>query len=98
SKPHPHTRHFRLRSPFLGILSRLPRPRYVRRPRAMDNRSMEAAAAGELSLDLLATELVEHARTSASRALSNRTAAYILAAGFLAGAIATAAFAPSVRG
>ncbi|MFL5911285.1 MAG: HD-GYP domain-containing protein [Gaiellaceae bacterium] len=58
---------------------------------------MEAVAAGELSLDLLTTELVEHARTSASRALSNRTAAYILAAGFLAGAIATVVFAPSLR-
>jgi len=59
---------------------------------------MEAVAAGDLSLDLLTTELVEHARTSASRALANRTLAYLLAGSFLASAVATAALAPAVRG
>ena len=58
---------------------------------------MEAVAAGDLSLDLLTTELVEHARTSATRALSNRTAAYLLAGAFLGAAVAIAALAPAVR-
>jgi len=63
----------------------------------MDNLTVEAAAAGDLSLDLLATELVEHARTSATRSLSNRALAYLLAGAFLAAAVGTAAFAPHVR-
>jgi len=58
---------------------------------------VEAAAAGDISIDLLATELVEHARTSAAHSLANRTLAYLLAGGFLAGAIALAAFAPPLR-
>jgi HD-GYP domain-containing protein (c-di-GMP phosphodiesterase class II) len=58
---------------------------------------MEAVAAGDLSLDLRTTELVEHARTSATRALGQRTLAYLLAGGFLAAAIATAALTPSLR-
>ncbi len=64
----------------------------------MDNLRVEAVAAGDISIDLLSTELVEHARTSASRALANRTLAYLLAGTFLAAAVATAAFAPAVRG
>ena len=64
----------------------------------MDNLGMEAVAAGDISIDLLSTELVEHARTSASRALANRTLAYLLAGSFLAAATATATLAPAVRG
>jgi HD-GYP domain-containing protein (c-di-GMP phosphodiesterase class II) len=58
---------------------------------------VEAVAAGDISIDLLATELVEHARTSAAHSLANRTLAHLLAGGFLAGAIALAAFAPPLR-
>jgi HD-GYP domain-containing protein (c-di-GMP phosphodiesterase class II) len=86
-----------MRSPFLGILRRIPRPRYSRTPRPRENLHVEAVAAGDISIDLLTTELVEHARTSAGRSLANRTLAYLLAGGFLAGAIALAALAPSVR-
>jgi HD-GYP domain-containing protein (c-di-GMP phosphodiesterase class II) len=63
----------------------------------MDNLSVEAVAAGDISLDLLTTELVEHARTQSSRALGNRIAAYLLAGGFLGAAIATATLAPGLR-
>jgi HD-GYP domain-containing protein (c-di-GMP phosphodiesterase class II) len=64
----------------------------------MDNLSVEAVAAGDISIDLLSTELVEHARTSSSRALGHRTLAYLLAGTFLAAATATATLAPAVRG
>ena len=60
--------------------------------------SVEAVAAGEISLDLLATDLVEHARESSTRALGNRATAYGLAGGFLAAAAATALFAPRLHG
>jgi HD-GYP domain-containing protein (c-di-GMP phosphodiesterase class II) len=64
----------------------------------MDNLTVEAAAVGDLSLDLLSTELVERARSHSSRTLANRrTLAYLLAAAFLAAAVSTAAFAPHVR-
>jgi HD-GYP domain-containing protein (c-di-GMP phosphodiesterase class II) len=63
----------------------------------VDNLTVDAAAAGDLSLDLLKTELVERARTSSSRALGNPVA-YLLAGGFLTAAIATAVFAPALRG
>ena len=63
----------------------------------MDNLSVEAVAAGDISLDLLTTELVEHARTQSSRALGNRIAAYLLAGGFLGAAIATATLAPAAE-
>jgi HD-GYP domain-containing protein (c-di-GMP phosphodiesterase class II) len=60
--------------------------------------SVDAAAVGQTSLDLSSTDLIEHARTSAGRALSiGRTTAYLLAGCFLAGAIATAALAPALR-
>jgi HD-GYP domain-containing protein (c-di-GMP phosphodiesterase class II) len=59
---------------------------------------MEAVAAGDISMHLLSTELVEHARTQSSRALGHRTAAYLLAGGFLGAAIATATLAPGLRG
>ena len=59
--------------------------------------SVEAVAAGEISLDLLATDLVEHARESSTRALGNRATAYTLAAGFLVAAVATAVLAPALR-
>jgi HD-GYP domain-containing protein (c-di-GMP phosphodiesterase class II) len=58
---------------------------------------VEAAAAGDASIDLLATELVAHARTASSRALGHRALAYLLAGGFLTVAIATAALAPALR-
>jgi HD-GYP domain-containing protein (c-di-GMP phosphodiesterase class II) len=63
----------------------------------MDNLTVEAAAAGNLSLDLLSTELVEHARAQSSRALSHRTVAHLLAAAFLGAAIATAVLAPALH-
>jgi HD-GYP domain-containing protein (c-di-GMP phosphodiesterase class II) len=63
----------------------------------MDNLTVEAAAAGNLSLDLRATELVEHARSSATGALRYRVPAYLLAGSFLAVAAATAALAPPLR-
>lgn len=63
----------------------------------MDNSVMGAVAAGDISIDLLATERVEKARDSAARALGHRTLAYLLAGGFLAAATATAVFAPHVR-
>ncbi|HEY4412887.1 MAG TPA: hypothetical protein VGN06_07805, partial [Gaiellaceae bacterium] len=59
---------------------------------------MEAVAAGDISIDLLSTELVEHARTSAGRSLGHRTLAHLIAGGFLAAAIALAVVAPAVRG
>jgi len=64
----------------------------------MDNLTVEAAAAGALSHDLFATELVERARSQSGRALGHRALAYLLAGGFLAGAIATAVLAPPLRG
>ena len=66
----------------------------------MDNLTVEAAAAGDLTLDLLATELVERARTQSHSALGDRyrAVAYLLAGGFLTGAIATAILAPPLRG
>jgi HD-GYP domain-containing protein (c-di-GMP phosphodiesterase class II) len=64
----------------------------------MDNLRVEAAAAGDLNLDLLANELVERARSQSSRALSHRALAYLLAGGFLTAAIATAVLAPPLRG
>ncbi len=64
----------------------------------MDNFTVDAVAAGDISLDLLATELVEHARTKATRSLEHRAVAYLLAGGFLAAALAIAAFAPALRG
>jgi HD-GYP domain-containing protein (c-di-GMP phosphodiesterase class II) len=63
----------------------------------MDNVRVEAVAAGDISIDLLATELVEHARSSATRSLSNRALAYFLAGGFLAAAAGLAVLAPDVR-
>jgi HD-GYP domain-containing protein (c-di-GMP phosphodiesterase class II) len=64
----------------------------------MDNLRVEAVAAGDISIDLLSTELVEHARSASTHSLANRTAAYLLAGGFLAGAIAAATLAPALRG
>ena len=64
----------------------------------MDNFRVDAVAAGDISIDLLATELVEHARSASTHSLGNRFAAYLLASGFLAGAVATAALAPALRG
>jgi HD-GYP domain-containing protein (c-di-GMP phosphodiesterase class II) len=64
----------------------------------MDNFRVDAVAAGDISIDLLATELVDHARSSSSRSLGNRFAAYTLASGFLGGAIALAVLAPPLRG
>lgn len=58
----------------------------------------EAVAAGSISLDLPGTDLVAHARGSASNALSNRATAYALAGTFLVASAATAAFAPALRG
>ncbi|MGH2998999.1 MAG: hypothetical protein ACRDNM_06845, partial [Gaiellaceae bacterium] len=66
----------------------------------MDNLTVEAAAAGDLSLDLLTTELVERARTQSSTGLGRRyrALAYFLAGCFLTAAIATAVLAPPLRG
>jgi HD-GYP domain-containing protein (c-di-GMP phosphodiesterase class II) len=63
----------------------------------MDNLTVNAVAAGDISLDILSTELVEHARTRASTALSHRVVAYLLAGSVLAAAIAIAVLAPSLR-
>jgi HD-GYP domain-containing protein (c-di-GMP phosphodiesterase class II) len=60
--------------------------------------SVDAAAAGPVTLDLPATELVEHARTSAGNDLSNRATAYALAGAFVPAAIALAVLAPVARG
>ena len=60
--------------------------------------SVDAVAAGPVTFDLPATELVEHARTSAGHDLSNRATAYGLAGAFLAAAAALGIFAPAVRG
>lgn len=64
----------------------------------MDNLRVEAVAAGDLSVDLISTELVERARSQSSRALSHRALGHLLAGGFLAAAIATAVAAPPLRG
>jgi HD-GYP domain-containing protein (c-di-GMP phosphodiesterase class II) len=64
----------------------------------VDNLRVEAVAAGDLSLDLLSTELVERARSQSSHALSHRALAYLLVAGFLAAAITTGILAPALRG
>jgi hypothetical protein len=66
----------------------------------VDTLSVEAAAAGELTLDadLIGAEFVEHARTRARGSLPNRGTAYLLAGTFLAAAIATAVLAPPLRG
>jgi HD-GYP domain-containing protein (c-di-GMP phosphodiesterase class II) len=65
----------------------------------MDNLRVEAAAAGDLSLDLLATELVEHARARSTRSLGvlEERVAVAMAVGFLAAACSAAVFLPSVR-
>jgi HD-GYP domain-containing protein (c-di-GMP phosphodiesterase class II) len=59
---------------------------------------VDAVAAGQVTLDLSATELVETARTSTRRDLSHRAAGYSLAGAFLVAAAAVAAFAPPLRG
>jgi HD-GYP domain-containing protein (c-di-GMP phosphodiesterase class II) len=60
---------------------------------------VDAAAAGELSLDLIGTELVEHARERAGRRMGSveEKVAVGMAATFLLAAAAAAAFLPSVR-
>ena len=65
----------------------------------MDNLRMEAVAAGDISLDLLSTELVEHARARARHRLPvlEERIALGMAVSFLAAACCAAAFLPSVR-
>src|SRR5579872_857883 len=99
----PHSRPVRnfVRSPFVGILCRVTRPRYSPRNLLMDNLTMDAVAAGDISLDLLATELVEHARGRARMrrlgSLQERLA-LALAGTFLATAVSVALFLPAGRG
>ena len=64
----------------------------------MDNLRVEAVAAGDLSVDLLSTELVGRARSQSTRSLSHRALARLLACGFLAAGVATAVLAPPLRG
>jgi HD-GYP domain-containing protein (c-di-GMP phosphodiesterase class II) len=65
----------------------------------MDNLIVEAAAAGELSIDLLGNELVENARERATRRLGRieERVAVAMAVSFLAAAGCVAAFMPAVR-
>ncbi|HEY2074006.1 MAG TPA: HD-GYP domain-containing protein [Gaiellaceae bacterium] len=65
----------------------------------MDNLTVEAAAAGALSHDLLATELVEHARERARHRMGSveERVAVAMAATFLAAAVSAAVFLPAVR-
>ncbi len=65
----------------------------------MDNLTVEAAAAGELTHDLLATELVERARTRAKQRMGGiaEKVAIAMAASFLVVAVCAAVFLPAVR-
>ena len=65
----------------------------------MDNLIVNAVAAGDISGDLLATELVEHARARAKRRLggASEKVALGMAAGFLLAAVACAVLLPASR-
>jgi HD-GYP domain-containing protein (c-di-GMP phosphodiesterase class II) len=65
----------------------------------MDNLTVDAVAAGELSRDLLATELVEHARERAKHRLGQieEKVAVAMAAAFVVAAVGAAFLLPAVR-